>query len=130
MNVAFRVLVCVFAVAVLAGCANSVPRNEQGTIAQATLAQGNFTVVQSGVKGTSEMSVLGFRMIGGEPFGIVLSGDKDLTTTAMDQLRRNAGLQGKPRALVNVTEELQYDPWVFIYHRVTKTITADVVEFR
>ena len=130
MNVVLRVLACIVVVAVLAGCANSVPRNAQATIAQATLAQGNFTVVQSGVKGTSEMSFLGCRMIGGEPFGIVLSGDKDLTTTAMDQLRRNAGLQGKARALVNVTEELQYDPWVIIYHHVTKTITADVVEFR
>ena len=130
MKAVLQVLCCVVAVAALAGCANSVPRNAQGTIAQATLAQNNFAIADVGVKGTSEMSFLGFRMIGGEPFGIVLSGDKDLTTTAMDQLRRNAGLQGKPRALVNVTEELQYDPWVFIYHRVRKTITADVVEFR
>jgi len=50
----------------------------------------------------------------------------------MDNLRKNAQLAmpGKSRALVNVTEELQYDPWIIIYHKVRKTITADVIEFK
>ena len=116
-------------VALMTGCAVSTPRNEQGTSAQAQLSQANFTVVQSGVKGEAEMTFLGIRMLGGEPFGICLSGDKDLTTVAMNNLRTRAQLAGKARALVNVTEELQYDPWVFIYHNVRKTITADVIEF-
>ena len=115
--------------ALITGCATSTPRNNQGTGAQALLSQANYTVVQSAVKGEAEMTFLGVRMLGGEPFGICLSGDKDLTTVAMNNLRTRAQLAGKARALVNVTEELQYDPWVFIYHNVRKTITADVIEF-
>lgn len=114
------------------GCATSTPKNVQGTAAQATLSQANYSIVLSPVKGEAEQTLIGIRLIGGEPFGIVLSGDKDLTTVAMDNLRKNAQLAmpGKSRALVNVTEELQYDPWIIIYHKVRKTITADVIEFK
>jgi hypothetical protein len=130
MKTTLSIIACVAAICVLAGCANSVSRNQMSTGGIANLEQNNFIVVASGVKGQSEMTLLGIRMLDGQPFGIPLSGDKLLTTAAMDQLRARAGLLGKPRALINVTEELEYDPWFIIWHRVRKTITADVVEFR
>jgi|GEM_PF-3068730 len=115
----------------VSGCAVSSPENPQATRAQANLSQANFAVVGSGIKGTAEMTMLGIRLPwSGDPFGIVLSGDKTLTTVAMNELRAKAGLKGKPRALVNVTQELEYDPWIIIWHRVRKTITADVIEFK
>ena len=129
MRMILSVCTAVVLAALLTGCATSTPKNNQGTGAQALLSQANYTVVRSAAKGDAEMTFLGIRMLGGEPFGIVLTGDKDLTTVAMNNLRQNAQLAGKSRALVNVTEELQYDPWFIIWHRVRKTITADVVEF-
>ncbi len=115
----------------IAGCAVSSPINPQSTIAQANLSQANFKVVASGVKGSAEMTMLGIRLPwSGDPFGIVLSGDKTLTTVAMDKVRVKAGLKGKSRVLVNVTQELEFDPWIIIWHRVRKTITADVIEFK
>mgnify|MGYP006302517189 CR=1 FL=1 len=121
---------CLTVLAMLAGCATSTVCNPQATTAQAQLSEANYTVVKSGVKGDSQMTILGIRMLGGMPFGIVLSGDKDLVTSAMDEVREKAALEGAPRALVNVTQEMQYDPWVIIWHKVKMTVTADVVEFK
>ena len=115
---------------VIAGCATSTVDNPQSTVVQAELSQANFTVVKSGVKGEAMQTLLGMRLLGGQPFGIVLNGDKDLCTTAMDDLRAKAALEGKSRALANVTQELQYDPWIIIWHKVKMTVTADVIEYR
>ena len=125
-------LIVLLSVVMLAtGCAISRTANPQITSARANLSQANFTVVDSGVKGSAEMTFLGIRLPwSGDPFGIVLSGEKNLTTVAMNKVRSKAGLKGKSRALVNVTQELEYDPWIIIWHRVRKTITADVVEFK
>ena len=118
------------AAVIVTGCAIVSPTNPQSTSAQADLSQANFTVVQTGVKGTAEATYLGIRCpMSGEPFGIVLTGAGDLTTQAMNDLREKAGLKGKSRVLVNVTQELEYKPWVIIWHRVQRTITADVIEF-
>lgn len=117
-------------VAIVTGCATSTVSNPQVTVSQAEFSRDNFTVVATGVKGHSMQTLLGMRLIGGQPFGIVLDGDKDLCTVAMDNLRANAGLEGTSRVLVNVTQELQYDPWVIIWHKVRMTVTADVVEFK
>ena len=130
MKATLSIIACIVAICVLVGCANSVPRNQMATGAVAELGQNNYTIVASAVKGDAEMTILGIRLLNGQPFGIHLSGEKRLTTAAMNELRARAQLQGKPRALINVTEELEYDPWFIVWHRVKKTITADVVEFK
>jgi hypothetical protein len=130
MKATLSVIACLVAVCIFAGCANTVPRAPMSTAGIANLEQNNYVIVASGVKGDAEMTILGIRMLDGQPFGIHLSGDKLLTTAAMNELRAKAQLQGNPRALINFTEELEYDPWFIIWHRVRKTITADVVQFR
>ena len=130
MKATLSIIACIAAICVLAGCANSVSRTQMSTGALANLEQGNFAIVATSVQGDAEMTILGIRMLDGQPFGIPLSGDRLLTTVARNELVAKAQLQGKPRALINVTEELEYDPWFIIWHRVRKTITADVVEFR
>lgn len=131
MKTSVCLIVLMAVVMFVTGCAVSSSRNPQGTGALAQLSQANFKIVESGIKGSAEMTMLGIRLPwSGGPFGIILSGDKTLTTVAMDKVRAKAGMKGKSRALINVTQEMEYDPWIFIWHRVRNTITADVVEFK
>lgn len=130
MKTSVCLIVLMAVIMFVTGCAVSTICNPQVTVAQAQLSQANFKIVESGIKGSAEMTMLGIRLFDGSPFGIVLSGDKTLTTVAMDKLRAKAGLKGKSRALINVTQDMEYDPWFIIWHRARKTITADVVEFK
>ena len=70
MKTTLSIIACVAAICVLASCANSVSRNQMSTGSIANLEQNNFIVVASGVKGQSEMTLLGIRMLDGQPFGI------------------------------------------------------------
>ena len=122
--------------ALFPGC-GGVAWNAHSTSTQTQLSQANFTVVETGVEGIAEQSILfpsaafgSFIFAPGVPWGIVLSGDNYLVKAAMNNLRQKAQLKGKSRAFVNVTQQLEYSPFLFLYARVRFSITADVVEFK
>ena len=102
----------------LAGCANY---GEFGlgmhTQASAVMAGNNYRVVQTAVQASDS----GFKVFG-------LGGDPKYSTV-FDKIRAQAQLDGRPRALVNVTEDDEFFTLGFIVSSRTITITCDVIEF-
>jgi hypothetical protein len=108
-----RRLLLTLALAALAGCHSG----ELSQInSQSLLQANNYRVIQVGVKGQDS----GFRVFG--------FGGSAQYSTCMDKIRVLAELDGRSRALVNVTTDRSL--WsIGIVGGDSLTITADVVEF-
>jgi hypothetical protein len=99
----------------LQGCGNNgdfMRTNETKTV----LTSNNYRVIMTGVAGSDD----GLRI-----FGI---GTKAKYSAALAQIREQAQIKDRSRALINVTVD---DDWynVLIVAGETLTVTADVVEF-
>ncbi len=99
----------------LSGCYSS-PYFPTGTTTQAVLNGNNYRVVQTSL----QASDTGFRVFG---FG----SDPNMHVV-MDRIRAQAQLDGRPRALVNVTlDDSGFNIGIVSSHSIT--LSADVVEF-
>lgn len=109
-----RRLILAFALAGVAGCHSGefVKHNSTDTLLQSN----NYRVVQTSVKGSDT----GFRV-----FGL---GSHAQYSKCMEKIRVVAELEGRSRALVNVTED-ENSFNIGIVSGETLTISADVVEF-
>jgi hypothetical protein len=100
---------------VLAGCGNTggfTKMNETRT----NLTSNNYRVIMTSVAGADD----GFRV-----FGI---GTRAKFSAALAQIREQAQIKDRSRALINITED---DDWfnTLIVAGETLTVTADVIEF-
>ncbi|MCA8924999.1 MAG: hypothetical protein KDD82_24530 [Planctomycetes bacterium] len=109
-----RFLAAAVCCAALAGCtSDGAFRNN---ITNVTLTSNNYRVIQTGVRGSD----VGFKV-----FGI---GPNAQFSKALEKVRILAELDDRPRALVNVTEDVSsYN--VGIVSGDSVVITADVIEF-
>lgn len=112
-----RILSCLplLLVGLLQGCGNSgnfMRTNETKTV----LTSNNYRVIMTGVAGSDD----GLRV-----FGL---GTRAKYSAALAQIREQAQIKDRSRALINITED---DDWynAFIVAGETLTITADVIEF-
>ncbi len=99
----------------LGGCGNAgsfMRTNETKTV----LTSNNYRVIMTSVAGSDD----GFRV-----FGI---GPRAKYSAALAQIREQAQIKDRSRALINITED---DDWynVLIVAGETLTVTADVIEF-
>ncbi len=101
---------------VLLGGCSSESNFAQLNSTQAVLTSNNYTVVQTGLRGTDN----GFRV-----FGI---GSYAQYGTALEKIRVLAELDNRPRALINITEDYNYYN-IGIVAGGTRIVTADVIEF-
>lgn len=102
------------ALAALAGCHSGEFIKVNGT--ETLLQANNYRVVMVGVKGQDS----GFKVFG-------LGGSAQYST-CLEKIRVLAELEGRSRALVNVTEDTNW--WnIGLASGETLTVTADVVEF-
>lgn len=110
-----RLLSCLLLVGLFGGCGNSggfTKTNETKTV----LTSNNYRIIMVGVAGSDD----GFRV-----FGL---GPRAKFSAALAQIREQAQLKDRSRALINITED---DDWynALIVAGETLTVTADVIEF-
>jgi hypothetical protein len=89
-----------------------------GSVTQ--LDQGNFTVIQTGVRGEASC-----------PYFLTFIPLKDpsIATLAMNELVASSGVHGKKRGLVNFALDVTEANYFYIVLVRTATTRADVVEF-
>ncbi len=110
-----RLLSCLLLAGLLGGCGNAgnfMKTNET----KAVLTSNNYRVIMTNVVGQDDgLRVFGF-------------GPKAKYSAALAQIREQAQIKDRSRALINITED---DDWynIFIVAGETLTITADVIEY-
>jgi hypothetical protein len=110
-----RLLQCLLLASLATGCGNTggfTKTNETRT----NLTSNNYRIIMVGVAGEDD----GFRV-----FGL---GTRAKFSAALAQIREQAQIKDRSRALINITED---DDWynVGIVAGETLTVTADVIEF-
>lgn len=112
-----KFFVAIALVALVVGCSTSGARYDTQQATSVDLTHANYRVIKSGAVGTSR----GFRLLGFE-----LSSPSHVT--AMNELRRQAPMEGRATAVVNVIQE-KSNIWLLLFSLPKITITADIIEF-
>ena len=110
-----RLLACLFAAALLGGCGND-GNFVKTTETTSVLTGNNYRVIMTNVVGSDD----GLRV-----FGL---GPRAKYSAALAQIREQAQIKDRSRALINITEDHDWYN-ILIVAGDTLTITADVIEY-
>ena len=102
------------------GCVSWSPRTNSFFLSQTTLGKGKYKVIRNVSAQVSAMYILGTLMLD--------DSQADLYKRAFEQIRGTADLQGKPRALANITTDIVVRNYLLV-KVVELTVSADVIEF-
>ena len=116
-------LMSLIAVMALAGCTTSWGRGAvraDQTVVELNRANFETTVVHA--VGQAKRDYMFWIPIGGPP---------DVGSAAWSRLKANAGIDGQPAQVVNVTEQ-RTERYVFLpfYYQVVHTVSADAIRFK
>ena len=107
------------ALLLFSGCGATIGMYPHIASTQTELAEKNFTVVKTGITGSASAWYL---------LNTIPLGDTELYKQAMNEIRKEAGIEGKPYAIINVTQDISTTTYLVV-SRAKITLTVDVVEF-
>jgi len=113
-----KLFVALVLAALALGCTSTGATYEAQQATRVDLTNANYKVVKSGAVGTS----YGFKLFG------FLTFSSPSYARAMNDVRKQAPMEGKPTAVTNVTQDSSVI-WCLLFTLPKITLTADIVEF-